>query len=419
VSAAGPDAAYERSGDSGSAFTNGWAQGIVAPVEWGGAGISMKLAVAKETRAHEARVAATPDSVKKLIQLGLEVVVETGAGAAASFLDEAYRQAGAQVAPSQDAAFADADIVVKVQRPQADQPNELARIREGAVLIGLLAPHADKALVQGYAKRKLAAFALELLPRITRAQSMDVLSSQSNLAGYKAVIDAAEEFGRIFPMMMTAAGTVPPARVMVMGVGVAGLQAIATARRLGAIVSATDVRPATKEQVQSLGASFVAVEDEEFQQAQTAGGYAKEMSQAYKAKQAALIAETIKKQDVVITTALIPGRPAPVLVSEDMVKTMKPGSVIVDLAVEQGGNCPLSELGKVVVKHGVKLVGHANVPSRVAVDASQLYARNITTFLGLIVDKDTKSLKLDKNDEIIKATLLTEGGQVVHPSLAG
>ncbi len=381
----------------------------------------MKLAVAKESRAHEARVAATPDSVKKLIQLGLEVVVESGAGAAASFLDDAYRQAGADIAPDQAAAFADADIVIKVQRPlgPADQPNELARIKEGATLIGLLAPHVDKALVQAYAQRKLAAFALELLPRITRAQSMDVLSSQSNLAGYRSVIDASVEFGRIFPMMMTAAGTVPPARVLVMGVGVAGLQAIATARRLGAIVSATDVRPATKEQVQSLGAIFIAVEDEEFKQAQTAGGYAKEMSAEYKAKQAALIAETIKKQDIVICTALIPGRPAPVLVSEDMVKTMKPGSVIVDLAVEQGGNCPLSEFGKVVVKHGVKLVGHANVPSRVAVDASQLYARNITTFLGLIVDKETKALKLDRNDEIIKATLLTEGGQVVLPSLAG
>jgi H+-translocating NAD(P) transhydrogenase subunit alpha len=260
---------------------------------------------------------------------------------------------------------------------------------------------------------------MEFMPRITRAQAMDVLSSQANLAGYRAVIDAAAEFGRAFPMMMTAAGTVAPARVFVMGAGVAGLQAIATARRLGAIVSATDVRPAAKEQVTSLGASFIAVEDEEFRQAETAAGYAKPMSPEYQKKQAALVAETIRKQDVVITTALIPGRPAPVLVSEEMVRSMKPGSIVVDLAVEQGGNCPLSEAGRVVVKHGVKIVGHLNVPSRIAVDSSALYARNLLNFLTPLIDKETRTLKIDWDDEIIKGTALTRDGQVVHPSLGG
>ena len=247
---------------------------------------------------------------------------------------------------------------------------------------------------------------------------MDVLSSQANLAGYRAVLDAAYEFGRAFPMMMTAAGTVPPARALIMGVGVAGLQAIATAKRLGAIVSATDVRPATKEQVESLGGTFIAVMDDEFKQAQTAGGYAKEMSDEYKKKQAALIGETIKKQDIVITTALIPGRKAPVLVSEDMVKSMKPGSVIVDLAVEQGGNCPLSEVGKVVKKHGVTLVGHTNVPSRIAVDATALYARNLVNYLTPMIDKTTKALKVDLADEVVKGSLLTHEGKIVHPSFA-
>jgi NAD(P) transhydrogenase subunit alpha len=292
-------------------------------------------------------------------------------------------------------------------------------MKSGAVLIGILAPYAAREQAQAYAARGVNAFAMEFMPRITRAQTMDVLSSQSNLAGYKAVVDAASEFGRAFPMMMTAAGTVAPARVLVMGAGVAGLQAIATARRLGAIVSATDVRPAAKEQVQSLGATFVAVEDEEFKQAETAGGYAKQMSAEYQQKQKALIAETIKKQDIVITTALIPGRKAPVLVDEEMVKSMKPGSVIVDLAVEQGGNCPLTEPDKVVVKHGVKLVGHLNVPSRLAVDASALYARNLLNFVTLMIDKGTKALKIDWEDEIIKGTALTRDGKIVHPALTG
>jgi len=382
----------------------------------------MKIGVLKERRRDEARVAVSPDTVKKLVALGASVAVESGAGAGANFTDEAFRAAGAEIAGDAAAAVRDAELVLKVQRPlrAADGgPDELGLMKSGTVLVGILAPYAAKAEVAEYASRGITAFAMEFMPRITRAQVMDVLSSQSNLAGYKAVIDAAAEFGRAFPMMMTAAGTVAPARVLVMGAGVAGLQAIATARRLGAIVSATDVRPAAKEQVESLGASFVAVEDEEFKQAETAGGYAKEMSDAYKQKQAALIAETIKKQDIVITTALIPGRKAPVLVTEAMVQSMKPGSVIVDLAVEQGGNCPLSELGKTVVKHGVKLVGHANVPSRLAADSSALYARNLLAFVGLMIDKATKGLKINWDDEIIKGTLLTREGKVVHPALAG
>jgi NAD(P) transhydrogenase subunit alpha len=383
---------------------------------------TMKVAIPRERRAHEARVAASPETVKKLTGLGLSVTVESGAGSGASIPDEAFAAAGASVAPDAASALGDADIVLKVQRPMLageGGADELALMKPGAALIALLAPYAAKAEAAAYAGRNIQAFAMELVPRITRAQSMDVLSSQANLAGYKAVLDAAAEFGRALPMMMTAAGTIAPARVLVLGVGVAGLQAIATARRLGAIVSATDVRPATKEQVESLGASFVAVINDEFKQAQTAGGYAKEMSDDYKRQQQALMAETIKKQDIAICTALIPGRPAPVLITEEMVKTMKPGSVIVDLAVEQGGNCPLSEAGRVVVKHGVTLVGHRNVPSRVAVDASALYARNLLAFLTPLIDKETKALKIDRDDEIVNATLLTAGGQVVHPAVQG
>jgi proton-translocating NAD(P)+ transhydrogenase subunit alpha len=381
----------------------------------------MKIGIPKERRPNEARVAVSPDTVKKLAALGAEIMVEAGAGAGAAIPDGAFAAAGARIAVDEAECLGDADIVLKVQRPLTPAeggPDELALMKPGATLIGILAPYAAKEQVAAYAARGVNAFAMEFLPRITRAQTMDVLSSQANLAGYRAVIEAAEVFGRAFPMMMTAAGTVPAARVLVMGAGVAGLQAIATARRLGAVVSATDVRPAAKEQVQSFGGAFVAVEDEEFKQAETAGGYAKEMSDAYKQKQAALIAETIKKQDVVITTALIPGRPAPVLVSEEMVKTMKPGSVIVDLAVEQGGNCPLSEPGKIVSKHGVSLVGLLNIPSRIAVDASALYARNLLAFLTPLVDKETKALKLNWEDEIVKATALTRDGQVVHPAFA-
>jgi H+-translocating NAD(P) transhydrogenase subunit alpha len=380
----------------------------------------MKIAVLKERRPQERRVAATPETVKKLIGLGQEVTVEAGAGQGAHFADASYKEAGATIAADAAAACKDADAVFKVQRPLGQGEgavDEAALIKRGAVLIGMLAPLQARDAVAAWAKQGITAFALELLPRITRAQSMDVLSSQANLAGYKAVLDAAQHFDRAFPMMMTAAGTVAPARVFIMGVGVAGLQAIATARRLGAVVSATDVRPATKEQVESLGAKFVMVEDEETKQAETSGGYAKEMSDAYKAKQAALVAETVKKQDIVITTALIPGRPAPKLVSEDMLRSMKPGSVIVDLAVEAGGNCALSRPGEVVEAHGVRIVGYINVPGRLAVDASALYSRNMLNFITPLIDKATKGLKIDWADEIIKGTLLTRDGQVVHPLL--
>jgi NAD(P) transhydrogenase subunit alpha len=379
----------------------------------------MKIGIVKERRVHERRCAVSPDTVKKYVGLGAKVVIEAEAGLASAITDDAFRAAGAEIVADAGAALADADLVLKVQRPLTAAeggPDELAAVKKGAVLIAILNPYNAKDSIADYAARGIDAMAMELIPRITRAQSMDVLSSQANLAGYRAVIDAAAEFGRAYPMMMTAAGTVAPARVLVMGAGVAGLQAIATARRLGAIVSATDVRPAAKEQVTSLGATFVAVEDEEFKQAETAAGYAKPMSAEYQAKQAALIAETIKKQDVVITTALIPGRKAPELVSAEMVQSMKPGSVIVDLAVEQGGNCPLSELGQVVEKHGVKIIGHANVPSRIAVDATSLYAKNLLNFVQLLIDKESKALKVNWEDEIVKGVALTRDGQVIHPN---
>ena len=379
----------------------------------------MIVAIPKERRPGETRVAASPDTVKKLIDLGLDVVVEKGAGQAAAMTDDAYKAAGATIAKDTKSALEKADIVLKVQRPTGsdDKTDEVALLKEGAVLLCILNAYNDRPLLDQLAARKVATFGMEFVPRITRAQSMDVLSSQSNLAGYKSVLDAAAEFGRAFPMMMTAAGTIPPARVMIMGVGVAGLQAIATARRLGAIVSATDVRAATKEQVESLGATFVMVDSEEAKQAETAGGYAKEMSDEYKKQQAALIAETLKKQDIAICTALIPGRKAPTLITEAMVKSMKPGSVIVDLAVEQGGNCECSEPGKVVQKHGVTIVGHLNVPGRLPVDASALYAKNLLNFVTLLIDKETKALKIDLEDEIVKGTLVTQDGQIVHPAL--
>jgi NAD(P) transhydrogenase subunit alpha len=381
----------------------------------------MKIAIPKERREHEKRVAATPETVKKFVGLGFAVAVEAGAGAAASFTDEAYRQAGAELAADARAALGDADIVLKVQRPLGSGEggaDEVALLKRGALLLAMLDPYRSRDSLAAYAQAGVSAFAMELMPRISRAQSMDVLSSQANLAGYKAVLDAAVVFGRAFPMMMTAAGTVAPARVLVMGVGVAGLQAIATARRLGAVVSGYDVRPAVKEQVQSLGATFVEVDAEATKQAETAGGYAKEMGEEYKRKQAEVLREALKKQDIAITTALIPGKPAPVLITEEMVKEMKPGSVIVDLAVEAGGNCPLSELGKVVVKHGVTLVGHANYPSRIAVDASSLYARNLFNFLAPFAKKGGGALEIDWNDELVKGTLLTRDGGIVHPSFA-
>jgi NAD(P) transhydrogenase subunit alpha len=376
----------------------------------------MKLAVPKETAEGETRVAATPESVKKFKALGVDVVVQAGAGAAAHISDADYAAMGASIAPDARAALADADVVLKVRGPS---PAESGMIKKGAVVAALLAPHSEKAAISALAGQGAIAFAMEFLPRISRAQSMDVLSSQANLAGYKAVIDAAAQFGRAMPMMMTAAGTIAPARVLVMGVGVAGLQAIATAKRLGAIVSATDVRPATKEQVESLGGTFVAVMDEEFKNAQTAGGYAKEMSPEYQAKQAALIAETIKKQDIVITTALIPGRKAPILVTEEMIKTMKPGSVIVDLAGEQGGNTPLTKANEVVTVHGVTIMGYTNLPGRLAVDASSLYARNLFNFISLLVDKKTGQLAIDWNDDIVKGALVTKDGEMVHPAVKG
>ncbi|MGE5146143.1 MAG: Re/Si-specific NAD(P)(+) transhydrogenase subunit alpha, partial [Candidatus Eiseniibacteriota bacterium] len=343
--------------------------------------------------------------------------VETGAGAGASTTDDAFKAAGAAIAPDEASALKDADIVRKVPRPLIEGTNEVALMKPGALLLCLMAPYAERAVVEACARQKVTAVALEFVPRITRAQSMDVLSSQANLAGYRAVIDGAAHFKRGFPMMMTAAGTVPPAKVFVMGAGVAGLQAIATARRLGAVVSATDVRRAAAEQVQSLGGKFIMVELKE--DMQTAGGYAKELSAEDQARQAELVANHIKNQDLVITTALIPGRPAPKLVSRAMVESMKPGSVIVDLAVEAGGNCELAKMDEVVVHNGVSIVGYSNLPSRIAVDASALYARNLLNFITPLVDKETKDLKIDWEDEIIKASVLTRDGQIVHPQFIG
>ena len=377
----------------------------------------MKIAIPKERRPGEARVAASPDTVKKFAALGLEVVIETGAGDGVSIADAVFAGAGAAIADDEAAALGDADIVLKVQRPlfgDGEEPDELSLMKQGCLLIGLLAPLANRADTDAYARHPVTAFAMELLPRITRAQSMDALSSQSNLAGYRAVLDAAFEFGRAFPMMMTAAGTVAPARVVVFGAGVAGLQAIATAKRLGAIVSAFDVRAAVKEQVESLGATFIEVSPEEGEEGETAAGYAREMGEEYQRRQAKVIREILEKQDIAICTALIPGKPAPVLITAEMVKGMKPGSVIVDLAVEAGGNCEGSELGRVVKKHGVTIVGHANVPSRIAVDSSALYARNLLNFVTPLIDEETKTLKIDWEDEIIKGALLTRDGKVVH-----
>ncbi|MCE9507872.1 MAG: Re/Si-specific NAD(P)(+) transhydrogenase subunit alpha [Alphaproteobacteria bacterium] len=372
----------------------------------------MKIAIAKDKLAAEKRVAASPETVKKMIALGAEVFVAAGAGTASSMTDDMYRAAGAKVV-AEDEAYKDADVVLRVRHPSVE---DVKKMKKGALLIGILSPYQEKELVKAYAAQGIAAMAMELVPRITRAQSMDVLSSQANLAGYRSVLEAANEFGRGFPLMMTAAGTVPPAKVFIMGAGVAGLQAIATARRLGAQVSATDVRPASREQVESLGATFVMVESEETKAAETAGGYAREMSEDYKQKQAALIAETIKKQDIVITTALIPGKKAPLLVTDEMVKSMKTGSVIVDLAVEQGGNCALSKIGEVAEVNGVKIIGYPNMPSRIAVDASSLYARNLLSFLTPLIDKESKSLKINWEDEIVKASTLTRDGTVVHPN---
>jgi NAD(P) transhydrogenase subunit alpha len=370
----------------------------------------MRIAIARETDANEPRVAATAETVKKFKALGAEVAVTSGAGMASGISDADYEAAGAEIGAD---VTKTADIVLRVRRPA---PAEFASYKKGALVVAIMDPFGNEAALKQMADAGLLAFAMELMPRITRAQSMDVLSSQANLAGYRAVIDAAGEYGRALPMMMTAAGTVPAAKVFVMGVGVAGLQAIATARRMGAIVTATDVRPATKEQVESLGAKFLAVEDEEFKNAQTAGGYAKPMSPEYQAKQAALTAEHIKKQDIVITTALIPGRPAPRLITKDMVASMRAGSVIVDLAVERGGNVEGAKPGEVVQVGPAKIVGHLNVAGRLAASASALYAKNLYTFVETLIDKKEKKLAINWDDEIVKGTLLTRDGSIVHPS---
>lgn len=369
--------------------------------------------VAKETAKGETRVAASPETVKKLINLGYTVLVEKGAGLNSLISDQDYVEAGASSVQSNEAKKA--DIILKLRRPTAA---EIALYKKGAILMGILDPYGHEGEIASIAKAGLTAFTMEFMPRITRAQAMDVLSSQANLAGYQAVIDAAEYYDRALPMMMTAAGTVPAAKVFVMGAGVAGLQAIATARRLGASVTANDVRPAAKEQVASLGAKFIAVEDEEFKAAETAGGYAKEMSQDYQKKQAELTADHISKQDIVITTALIPGRPAPRLVTKSMLKSMRPGSVIVDLAVERGGNVEGAVADQVVEVEGVKIVGFTNVAGRIAATASQLYARNLYAFVDILTDKETKQFTVDLNDELVKATLLTNDGTIVHPAFA-
>ena len=376
----------------------------------------MIIATTREDEATETRVAITPETAKKLVGLGAEVKIETGAGKASGFTDEDYRGAGASVVTSASEAMSDADVVLKLRRPSAA---ELAHIQKSALVIAIMDPYGHADALNAMAAAGVSSFAMELMPRITRAQVMDVLSSQANLAGYRAVIDASAEYGRALPMMMTAAGTVPAARIFIMGAGVAGLQAVATARRLGAVVTATDVRPAAKEQVESLGAKFIAVEDEEFKQAETAAGYAKEMSEAYKAKQAELIASHIAKQDIVVTTALIPGRPAPKLVSAAMVASMRPGSVIVDLAVERGGNVEgVKPDETVMTPNGVKIVGHANMPGRLAASSSSLYAKNLYAFVETLIDKASKTLDVKWDDELVKATLLTREGAVVQPNFA-
>ncbi len=377
--------------------------------------MAVAIAVTRERREGETRCAVTPETVKKLIALGATVSVEAGTGVGSSIPDADYAEAGATVKPDTRAVLEGADIVLKVRGPTAQ---ETSALKPGAIVIAMLDAYREKDTVEALKGAGVTAFAMEFVPRITRAQVMDVLSSQANLAGYRAVIEAAYAFGKGFPMMMTAAGTVAPAKVFVMGVGVAGLQAIATARRLGAVVTATDVRPATKEQVESLGAKFLAVEDDEFKNAQTAGGYAKPMSPEYQAKQAALTGEHIRKQDIVITTALIPGRAAPVLVRAEQVASMKPGSVLIDLAVEAGGNVAGAKAGEVVTTaNGVSIVGYTNLPGRIAADASALYARNLAAFVGLML-KDG-AVTLDLEEEILKAAVVTHGGAVVHEGVKG
>lgn len=371
----------------------------------------MKILVLKETDQHEKRVALSPEVTKKLTEMGFEVFIEKDAGKESGMIDTAYESAGAKIVKDVKAALMEADIIPHVSPISVE---ELQGTKENVILISLLKPYTNQELIKKLAQHKVTSISLEMIPRISRAQAMDVLSSQSNLAGYKAVVDAASEYGRAMPLMMTAAGTIAPARVLVIGAGVAGLQAIATARRLGSIVSAFDVRAAAKEQVESLGASFVEVESAEA--GEGSGGYAKEMSDEYKQRQAEKLAEVIKIQDIIITTAQIPGRKAPILVTADMVKSMKPGSIIVDLAVETGGNCELSEFGKTIVKHGVKIMGHANILSRIAQDASQVFAKNILNLFKVLMNKEGNAIELNFEDEIVKGACLTHGGAVVHPN---
>ncbi|MEO1264492.1 MAG: Re/Si-specific NAD(P)(+) transhydrogenase subunit alpha [Pseudomonadota bacterium] len=363
---------------------------------------------------HETRAAISPETAKKLVAAGAKVRVEAGVGARSRFSDADYEAAGADVVSDRGAVLDGADVLLQVRRPEAD---DVAKLAADANVLATLVPSDDRPDLDKLAATGRHLFAMEFMPRITRAQSMDILSSQANLAGYKAVVDGAAMFERAIPMMMTAAGTVPAAKMFIMGVGVAGLQAIATARRLGAIVTATDVRPATKEQVASLGAKFVAVENDEFKEAQTSAGYAKEMSDDYKKQQAELVAKHIQNQDVVITTALIPGRPAPRLITKEMVESMKPGSVIVDLAAERGGNCELTKADETVEHNGVRIYGPVNLQGSVPVNATTLYAKNLLTFLQTMIDSESKELKIDWDDELVSGTLIAKGGKVIHPFL--
>ena len=375
----------------------------------------MKIAVLRDTHPGETRVAASPETVKKFVGLGVSISVERGAGDAASFLDQSYQDSGASIASTTGEAIAGADLILSVRAPG---PGEMARFAKRQKIAAIVSPHSNAETLAAAAASEIDLFAMDLMPRITRAQSMDVLSSQSNLAGYKAVIDAAAYYGRAIPMMMTAAGTIAPAKIFIMGAGVAGLQAIATARRLGAVVSATDVRWAAKEQVESLGATFVTVDEEAMKGAETAGGYAKEMSADFQRRQAEFVGKHIAKQNIVVTTALIPGRPAPRLVTEEMVRSMAPGSVIVDLAVEQGGNVALSRRGEVIDVGGVIIIGFENVPGRLATDASSLYAKNLFNFVTAFFDKEKKEFIVDENDDIIKGVALTRAGAIIHPNFA-
>ena len=367
----------------------------------------MQISILKESDINEQRVASTPDSIRLLEKFGAEILLESGAGDLSGYNDDAYKVAGAKITNRLECLKADICLCVRIPSLK-----DIQDMKKNTILIGLLNPYQNNKFFSTLIENKITSCCMELIPRISRAQSMDVLSSQANLAGYKAVIDAAEKFGKAFPMMMTAAGRINPAKVMILGVGVAGLQAIATAKRLGAVVSATDVRTATKEQVESLGGKFIMVEDEESKKAETSGGYAKEMSEEYKKKQNKLISETISKQDIVICTALIPGKKSPILITQEMVESMAKGSVIVDLAVESGGNCPLSKIGEVINHKGVLILGYANVPGRVAKDASALYAKNIINFLDILINKEEKKINIDWNDEIINSVILSHDGVI-------